>query len=71
MQKPLNSRERILEVISILEKNTDDEDMKTLHEIHAMLPENSNAGVGTVREDLLALEESFIFPISSGSRKKR
>ena len=69
MQKPLSSRERILEVISILEKNTDDEDMKTLHEIHALLPENSNAGVGTVREDLLALEESFIFPVSAVQEK--
>ena len=69
MQKSLSSRERILEVISILEKNTDNEDMKTLHEIHAMLPENSNAGVGTVREDLLALEESFIFPISAVQEK--
>lgn len=69
MQKSLSSRERILEVISILEKNTDNEDMKTLHDIHAMLPEISNAGVGTVREDLLALEESTIFPILAVQEK--
>ena len=43
--------------------------MKTLHEIHAMLPEHSNVGVGTVREDLLALEESFIYPISAVQEK--
>lgn len=69
MQKSINARERLLEVISILEKNTDEEDMKTLHEIHAMLPEHSNVGVGTVREDLLALEDSYIYPILSVQEK--
>ncbi len=67
--KPISARERLLEVISILEQNTDEENMKTLHEIHAMLPEHSNVAVGTVREDLLVLEESFIFPVTGVQEK--
>ena len=67
--KNLSSRERLLEVIGILQDYTDNNEMMTIHEIHGYLPESSNVGIGAVRDDVFSLEESNVFPVAAIQEK--
>lgn len=63
------SRERLLEVIRILQENTDKKETMKIHEIHGQFPENLGVGIRGVRDDLYALENSIVFPVVSVQEK--
>lgn len=64
-----SSRERLLEVVRILQEHTDKKEMMTIHEIQGIFPEASGVGTGSIREDLHALENSIAFPVVSVQEK--
>ncbi|WP_191695775.1 helix-turn-helix transcriptional regulator [Sporosarcina quadrami] len=66
---PIPARERLLEVIHILEAYSDEEDKLSIHDIHSRFPEDAQVGIGAVREDVAALEESIVFPVSPVQEK--
>ncbi|MHC8515892.1 helix-turn-helix transcriptional regulator [Sporosarcina sp. ITBMC105] len=66
---PITARERLLEVIRILEAYSDEDDRLSIHDIHSRFPEDSQVGIGAVREDVAALEESIVFPVSAVQEK--
>lgn len=43
--------------------------MLFIHDINRRFPEDSQVGIGAVREDVAALEESLVFPVSSIQEK--
>lgn len=61
----LSARERMLEVIHILQEQTDSEAMLTIHEIYSQVSEKYKVTAKSIREDILALEESSAFPVVS------
>lgn len=65
----LNARERLLEVMHILETLTDSEVHLSIHDIHSSFPEGTKVSVGAIRDDLIALEESIIFPVTAVQEK--
>ena len=66
---PITARERLLEVIRILETYTDEDEMLSIHDIHSRFPEDMQVGIGAVRDDVAALEESIVFPVSALQEK--
>lgn len=66
---PITARERLLEVIRILETYTDEDDMLSIHDIHSRFPGDSQVGIGAVRDDVATLEESIVFPVSAVQEK--
>ncbi|WP_262176478.1 helix-turn-helix transcriptional regulator [Saccharococcus sp. Marseille-Q5394] len=68
-KNPITARERLLEVIRILEAHSDEDDMLSIHDIHSRFPEDFQVGIGAVREDVAALEESIVFPVSAMQKK--
>ena len=66
---PITARERLLEVIRILETYTDEDEMLSIHDIHSRFPEDLQVGIGAVRDDVAALEESIVFPVSAMQQK--
>ena len=69
MMKQPTARERLLEVIRILQEHTDEKTMLTIHEIHGLFPENIKVGIGAVRDDVQSLEESIAFPVIAVQQK--
>lgn len=67
--KPFTSRERLLEVIRILQEQTDKKETMTIHEIHGQFQESSGVGIRGVRDDVQALEDSISFPVVSVQEK--
>lgn len=43
--------------------------MLSIHDIQSHFPEDSNVSIGAVREDVAALEESIVFPVSALQKK--
>lgn len=66
---PFTARERLLEVIRILEAYSDENDRLSIHDIHSRFPEDAQVGIGAVREDVATLEESIIFPVTPVQEK--
>lgn len=64
-----STRERLLEVVRILQEYTDEKSMLSIHEIYSFFPENSKVGIRGVREDISALETSNAFPVISVQEK--
>ncbi|AOV07081.1 helix-turn-helix transcriptional regulator [Sporosarcina ureilytica] len=64
-----SSRERLLEVVRILQEHTDVNHMLDIHEIHGYFPESSKVGIRGVRDDIQALEDSNAFPVISVQEK--
>ena len=67
--KALSSRERLLELIRLLQQFTDEQNALTIHEIHSMFPESTNVSLASVRDDLTALENSNQFPVIAMQEK--
>ncbi|WP_342512495.1 hypothetical protein MKY34_18040 [Sporosarcina sp. FSL K6-1522] len=68
--KPLTARERLLEVIRILQEHTDEKSMLGIHEIHGgMFPMHVKVSIRAVRDDVQALEESTAFPVIAVQQK--
>jgi len=65
----LSARDRMLEVIRILQEYTDEKTMLTIHEIHGFFPEHVKVGIGAVREDVQSLENSIAFPVVAVQQK--
>lgn len=57
--EPITARDRLLEVIRILQENTDEKTMMTIHDIHGFFPEYVKVGIAAVREDVQSLEDSL------------
>lgn len=68
-RKLLNARERLLEVICILEAFSDEDEMLSIHDIHSRFPEDLQVGIGAVRDDVTALEDSIVFPVTAVQEK--
>lgn len=66
----MNARDRLLEVMRIMDEYTDDEKMMTIHEIHGSYSENGNPGIGAVRKDVDSLEKSIVFPVTAVQGKE-
>ncbi|MCG7333708.1 hypothetical protein MHZ95_00290 [Sporosarcina sp. ACRSM] len=69
-QNPITARERLLEVIRILKTYTAEDEMLSIHDIHSHFPEDLQVGIEAVREDVAALVESIVFPVTSLQKKK-
>jgi len=67
--EPLTARDRLLEVIRILQAHTDEKTMLTIHEVHGFFPEHVKVGIGAVRGDVHTLENSTIFPVVAVQQK--
>jgi len=67
--KTLTARERLLEVIHILQEYTDEKTMLTIHEVHGFFPERVKVGIGAVRDDVHALENSTTYPVVAVQQK--
>ncbi|CAM3173854.1 WYL domain-containing protein [Filibacter tadaridae] len=67
--KPVTARDRLLEVIRILQEYTDDKTMLTIHDIHSFFPEHVKVGIGAVRDDIQSLENSIAFPVVAVQQK--
>jgi len=65
----LTARDRLLEVIRILQENTDEKTMLSIHDIHGLFPEHVKVGIGAVREDVQSLEDSTFFPVVAIQQK--
>jgi len=65
----LTARDRLLEVIRILQENTDEKTMLSIHDIHGLFPEHVKVGIGAVREDVQSLENSIAFPVVAVQQK--
>lgn len=63
--KQLSARERLLEVINILQSQSDEQNPLSIHDIHSCFQGEHQVGIGAVREDVAALEESIIFPVTA------
>ncbi|WP_336822739.1 WYL domain-containing protein [Sporosarcina sp. USHLN248] len=68
-RNPLTARERLLEVIRILEAFSDEDDVLSIHDIHSYFDGDMQVGIGAVRDDVAALEESIVFPVTSVQEK--
>ena len=66
----LTARERLLEVIRILEVYSDEQDPLSIHEIHSRFLGRFQVGIGAVRDDVATLEDSIIFPVTAVQEKK-
>lgn len=69
MSKTLTARERLLEVIRILEAYSDEEELLSIHDIHSHFQGGQRVGIKAVREDVATLEESIIFPVTAVQTK--
>lgn len=67
--KTLTARDRLLEVIHILQEHTDEKTMLTIHEVHGFFPEHVKVGIGAIRDDVHALENSTAFPVIAVQQK--
>jgi predicted DNA-binding transcriptional regulator YafY len=67
--EPLTARDRLLEVIRILQEYTDEKTMLTIHDIHGFFPEHVKVGIGAVRDDVQSLENSIVFPVVAVQQK--
>lgn len=65
----LTARDRLLEVIRILQEYTDDKTMLTIHDIHGFFPEHVQVGIGAVCDDVQSLENSTVFPVVVDQQK--
>lgn len=65
----LNARDRLLEVIRILQEHTDETAKLTIHEIHGFFPEHTKVGIRAIRDDVQSLENSIIFPVIATQEK--
>lgn len=68
-RNPLTARESLLEVIRILEAFSDEDDVLSIHDIHSYFDGDMQVGIGAVRDDVAALEESIVFPVTSVQEK--
>ncbi|MHA6260070.1 helix-turn-helix transcriptional regulator [Sporosarcina sp. CAU 1771] len=66
---PLTARERLLEVMHILEADSDEGDLLSIHDIHSYFHGDKQVGIGAVRDDVAALEDSIVFPVTSAQEK--
>ena len=69
MNSTLSSRERLLEVIQLLQDFSDEDHPRTLHEIHSMFSEMANVSLASVRDDLASLENSTLFTVVAVQEK--
>ncbi|WP_339254275.1 WYL domain-containing protein [Sporosarcina sp. FSL W8-0480] len=67
---PLTARERLLEVIRILEAFSDEDEVLSIHDIHSYFHGDMQVGIGAVRDDVAALEDSIVFPVTAVQEKK-
>lgn len=67
--KKMTDKERLLEVLHILEKETDEAHPLTIQDILAMFPTDSKVGEKGIRSDLTILEQSISHPIIAKQKK--
>ncbi len=65
----LTARDRLLEVIRILQENTDEKTTLTIHDIHGFFPEHIKVGIRAVRDDVQSLEDSTFFTVIAVQQK--
>ncbi|WP_262176500.1 helix-turn-helix transcriptional regulator [Saccharococcus sp. Marseille-Q5394] len=68
-RNPLTARERILEVIRILDAFSDEDEMLSIQDIHSYFHCDLQVGIAAVRDDVAALEESIVFPVTAVQEK--